>query len=301
MRGKKSNTAPVEGQDAHESRTRGEIASDVKAILEHSDVAVRPEAAALVRELVKIVGSARGGVTLLGFPYGELFAGLVQRLDLVAEAVSWAEHNGRIQNANLGYRKILELGPLLRTEILDLTPDTAARIDKLLVDYAIHTYNLRMPGITDTISSLADRLEIAEEKRGEFENYILDFAANAARETTGRATAAPRLKWERDRLPDETPAHFAARAYQAEAKAESLHRGLIGQEDKPLAVKLASWLRSHPMPEGIDIPTKPEWITRQAEAGKAKPAPSSRPRTGEQRVYDALASRRYRARHGSPV
>jgi hypothetical protein len=88
-------------------------------------------------------------------------------------------------------------------------------------------------------------------------------AAAGARETTGRAKAEPRLKWEKDALPDENPAAFAWRAYKAEAEAGTLHRGLVGREDKSLAVKLASWLRTHDMPEGIDIPTLPEWNTRQ--------------------------------------
>ena len=114
----------------------------------------------------------------------------------------------------------------------------------------------------------------------------------AASETTDRAIAALRLKWDTDREPDEDPAHFAARAYAAEMAAGTLHRGVIAQEDKPLAVKLASWLRSHPMPEDIDIPTLPEWNTRQIEAGKAKPTAASRPRTEGNRLYSALRRRR---------
>jgi hypothetical protein len=82
-------------------------------------------------------------------------------------------------------------------------------------------------------------------------------------EVTKAAPAAPRLKWGKDNAPDENPAAFAWRAYQAEAKAGALHMGVIRHEDKPLAVKLANWLRTHPMPEGVDIPTLPEWNTRQ--------------------------------------
>ena len=77
------------------------------------------------------------------------------------------------------------------------------------------------------------------------------------------AKAARRLLWERDRLPEENPAAFTWRAYQAEARAGTLHRGVIGQEDPPLRLKLKNWLRTHPMPEGVDIPTKPEWNTRR--------------------------------------
>jgi hypothetical protein len=122
-----------------------------------------------------------------------------------------------------------------------------------------------------------------------------------ARENTARAPAKPRrLKWDTDRRPDENPAAFAWRAYAAEAEAGTLHRGVIGKEDKPLAVKLASWLRTHDMPEGIDIPTKPEWNTRQIEAGKAKRAAAPPPRTEGQRLYDvAVKRRRARTRDAS--
>lgn len=126
-------------------------------------------------------------------------------------------------------------------------------------------------------------------------NYKTAKAGLTARENTGGATAQPRAKWDA-RTGDDlklSPAEFIAKHYAAEMAAGTLHRGVIAREDKPLAVKLASWLRSNPMPEGIDIPTKPEWITRQAEAGKAEPAP----RTEGQRIYDALRHRRYRALH----
>ena len=121
-------------------------------------------------------------------------------------------------------------------------------------------------------------------------------AADYARTMTGRAKDKPRLKWERDRLPDENPAAFAWRAYQAEAQAGTLHRGLIGQEDKPLAVKLASWLRSHPMPEDIDIPTKPEWISRRLPTLDADPA--SRETI---RLHETRKRRAERARRAAPV
>jgi tetratricopeptide (TPR) repeat protein len=123
-----------------------------------------------------------------------------------------------------------------------------------------------------------------------------DLAAHAGRSTTQRATAKPRAKWENRTGADAdlSPPEFTAKHYAAEMANGTLHRGVIAQEDKPLAVKLASWLRSKPMPEGIDIPTKPEWITRQAEAGKAKQASAVRPRTEGQRIYDALRNRRRR-------
>ncbi len=99
-------------------------------------------------------------------------------------------------------------------------------------------------------------------------------AARAAEETTQHAKPPPvtgptRLLWNKDNAPDENPAVFAWRAYATEAEARTLHLGVIRQEDEPLAVKLVSWLRSpanrEQVPEGFDIPTKPEWNTRQLE------------------------------------
>ncbi len=121
---------------------------------------------------------------------------------------------------------------------------------------------------------------------------LQDLAAKAPLRSLARTPAKPRLRWGTDNAPDENPAAFAWRAYQDEAKAGTLHRGIIGQEDKPLSVKLASWLRSHPMPEGIDIPTKPEWIARRLAEAKTAPRPV-RVWTEEGRLYQ---SARYRAK-----
>jgi hypothetical protein len=149
--------------------------------------------------------------------------------------------------------------------------------------------------VMDTAAAFAAAARTFSDR--ELKEYIergeLAAAVLRERETTSRATATPRLKWEADRLPDENPATFAWRAYAAEAKAGTLHRGLIGQEDKALAVKLSNWLRTHDMPEGIDIPTKPEWDTRQLASGKAKP--EAAPRTQGQRLYDVERGRRRRA------
>jgi hypothetical protein len=116
-------------------------------------------------------------------------------------------------------------------------------------------------GDKDTIQAAAELLSSIYPRKA-VESALADLAANAAREATARVRAAPRLKWTRDRLPDENPAAFAWRAYQAEAEAGTLHRGVIGQEDPLLRRDLNNWLRTHAMPEGIDIPTLPEWNTR---------------------------------------
>lgn len=96
------------------------------------------------------------------------------------------------------------------------------------------------------------------------------------------AKAAPRLQWPKDALPEEqdNPAAFAWRAYEPEAKAGMLHMGIIRKDDKrngtDLAVKLVSWLRSpanrEKLPEGFDIPTLPEWNTRQLSKIASDPA-----------------------------
>jgi hypothetical protein len=72
-----------------------------------------------------------------------------------------------------------------------------------------------------------------------------------------------RLKWERDRIKGEDPARFAARAYAPEIAAGVMHRGVIFAEDRPLHRNLNNWLRANKLPEGIDIPTKSEWLTRK--------------------------------------
>lgn len=133
-------------------------------------------------------------------------------------------------------------------------------------------YESKSPGYTgdvmgdETIAfeavAAARGLSVAELNEA-IDNYTAARSELTARENKTRATGAPRLKWDHDRLPDENPATFAWRAYAGEAKAGTLHRGVIAKEDKPLAVKLASWLRSHPMPESIDIPTQPEWNSRR--------------------------------------
>lgn len=134
---------------------------------------------------------------------------------------------------------------------------------------------------------------------------VLEAAAlKVVHETVAQVKVKSRPKWENRNGADAklTPPEFIAKHYADEMAAGTLHRGVIAQEDKPLAVKLASWLRSHLMPDGVDIPTKPEWVTRQIEAGKAKQAAAPRPRTEEQRIYDALQNRRRRARQArSPV
>lgn len=141
----------------------------------------------------------------------------------------------------------------------------------------------------------SDRLPALAKLIDEFERTNGEVAASQP------AKQSPRPKWPQDALPGENPAYFAWRAYAVEAAAGTLHLGVIRQENEALAVKLVSWLRSpanrKQVPEGFDIPTKPEWNTRQIEAGKAKPAPA--PRTEGQRLYDAVVKRR--ARESAPA
>lgn len=128
-------------------------------------------------------------------------------------------------------------------------------------------------------------------------------AADYARTMTARAPPPPRLKWQHDRRPDENPAAFAWRAYQAEAKAGTLHRGVIHAEDAQLHRRLNSWLRSHPMPEGIDIPTLPEWNTQQLARVEKPLRPSQRVvrHTEQGRLYEVARMRRRRREPSSSM
>lgn len=138
---------------------------------------------------------------------------------------------------------------------------------------------------------------------------LRETAAAKAETTHPAAPPPPRPQWPRDATPEESdnPAAFAWRAYAAEAKAGTLHRGIIAQDDKKngttLRDDLVSWLRSAKnqarVPEGFDIPTKPEWNTRQL--AKVDPATLRRepvkPQTIEAKLYDVAQKRRSRARH----
>jgi len=129
---------------------------------------------------------------------------------------------------------------------------------------------------------------------------VADLIATVQAEVAQRNKPS-RLIWGKDSKPDENPAVFAWRAYAAEAKAETLHLGVIRQEDEPLAIKLYSWLRSPAnqkfIPEGFDIPTKPEWITRQL-AKRDAPLTSSATyaATEEARLYSVAKRRAQRLR-----
>jgi hypothetical protein len=138
------------------------------------------------------------------------------------------------------------------------------------------------------IDLCAEALGIAKEQRPAFRNMIEAFLEEI------ESLAERRLKWDTDRQPGEGPAQFAWRAYAAEAAAGTLHRGIIHSEDEPLYWKLIVWLRWHPMPNGIDIPTKPEWNTRQIDVRRVKQGSTWRIklRTEEQRFDEVLKKRR---------
>jgi tetratricopeptide (TPR) repeat protein len=160
--------------------------------------------------------------------------------------------------------------------------------------FIVHTQNISYSFFMDT--SAASVLMAAAERFGlpkDVVKAIGSLAADAARENTERARVEARPKWETDRAPDDNPASFAARAYAAEMAAGTLHRGIIRRDDPELHRRLNSWLRSNAMPEGMDIPTLPEWNTREL-AKRREPPPSGRRtvRTQRGRLYDAA---RYRS------
>ena len=131
---------------------------------------------------------------------------------------------------------------------------------------------LPMADIIDAIDRLVAFVPDGAKRETYKAKLIADF--EDATGITVRKKGEARLKWEQDALPDENPAAFASRAYRAEAEAGTLHRGLIAQEDKPLSIKLANWLRTHKMPKGIDIPSKPEWTSRRLAEFGGSPRPT---------------------------
>ncbi len=89
----------------------------------------------------------------------------------------------------------------------------------------------------------------------------------AARHVRVKTVTTPqkRLIWANDRLEDEDPVAFTLRAYATEYAVGMLHRRLIGKEDPVLRGRLETWIRSNGLPPGVDIPTMPEWNTKQME------------------------------------
>lgn len=97
-------------------------------------------------------------------------------------------------------------------------------------------------------------------------------AAEAARETTTRATAGPRLKWDKDRQDGEEPPEFIKRAYAVELATGRLHKGVIRSEDSKLYDALFNWLRDPAHKLDFELPTKAEWNTRRIEERRDDPA-----------------------------
>jgi hypothetical protein len=133
--------------------------------------------------------------------------------------------------------------------------------------------------LSGTTMDEATAFELVAAKRGlsvaqldeAIDNYKAAKAEVGARKTTRRAMAKPRpkakprAKWEARKGVDLklSPPKFIAKHYSVEMASGTLHRGVIRNEDPALHVKLRNWLRTHDMPEGVDIPTLPEWNTRR--------------------------------------
>jgi hypothetical protein len=159
-----------------------------------------------------------------------------------------------------------------------------------LSEEGVLDYNKQTMSDATDLNAVAAELKIPREIA---KRYLEQAAAEISeRENMDRAPAALRPIWETDRKPDEDPARFAARAYAAEMAAGTLHRGTIRREDPELHRRLNSWLRSHDMPEGVDIPTLPEWNTRQLAQGVSAPT-----RSAEVRRYERDVKRSARGRY----
>jgi hypothetical protein len=157
--------------------------------------------------------------------------------------------------------------------------DNDENIEELLNEFYART----MEKHEQDIERLALSFGLTNKARAQFVATVKEALATA-REASSRSWAAnSRLKWQRDRKPDETPADFAARARYE-------HRGQIYSEDRDLHRRLNSWLRSYDWPEGVRyVPTKSEWNDRQVAKGSALPVVSD-----EVREY-------HRASHTSPA
>lgn len=192
-----------------------------------------------------------------------------------------AKHlGGNDQNNGLENQEISPLGESNSSHYTGEVPSSEAAV----------TPQLPMGETANTETDLIALVrKLPNDKRAAAADFLTSLLDETARETMGRATAKPRLKWGKDNAPGENPAAFAWRAYQAEAKAGTLHRGLIGQEDSLLRRDLNNWLRTHAKPEGFDIPTKPEWNTRQLQAKAERPLRETRTEEGRLR-----AAQRYR-------
>jgi hypothetical protein len=90
---------------------------------------------------------------------------------------------------------------------------------------------------------------------------------NSALETLPELPAQPPKLWLKHREMGETPPEFIARVYE-DYIGKGLTRAFFLQpgQDKPLYNALAKWLRSNPMPENFDLPTRVEANTRRLEA-----------------------------------
>jgi tetratricopeptide (TPR) repeat protein len=175
------------------------------------------------------------------------FADAVSEFNL---ALDLAEHAGQAEAAYFIARGLADCSQQLLNE---------------LAESNVQDYNRGLMDAAEAIEAAAVLLSrvFPAERVGK---ALEDLAAGGERAGTDvSATGEPRPKWEIDRLPGENPAKFAWRAYAAEAEAGTLHRGVISTEDPALHRKLKNWLRTHDMPEGIDIPTLPEWNDRQVE------------------------------------
>ena len=274
-----------------------------------ADIRLSAEAAKLADDLVKVLES-ESQIGILPHTLRQVSAMFASGLDHLLVGIGAAEKRGETGLAVNLYESIFDIGLLDFLNKFGFKDTAYNSIMAAVIFHAEHTYALSMPTLYKHIMAVADLLGVPDDKQDRFFTHVLSFAEltpeilkAAGSELADRrglsveqkqaARAAPRLKWGKDNAPDENPAAFAWRAYQAEAEAGTLHRGVIAQEDKPLSVKLANWLRTHPMPEGIDIPTLPEWNTRQL--AKLNGAPRAM-RTEEGRLHEAARYRAARSR-----
>lgn len=81
----------------------------------------------------------------------------------------------------------------------------------------------------------------------------------------GSEISLPRSQFDK-RPPDQahlTPVDWVKLCYAAEIASGDLHWGVIRRSDPRLYKELRKWVRKHPLPPDLPIPTLPEWNTKQ--------------------------------------
>lgn len=241
-------------------------------------------------------------------------AGRSDRSEVLQKALALAKEAEARLNWSIG--KACDIEALVR--VFDRTPlaivpgkayyitvPAQARDASIVVEINKEEYKLPMDQAV-IIQAAADLLKSLP--RTSNIERALKYLEAAQRETTERVavelrpavaeeTARTRLKWGKDRTPDEDPAHFAARAYAAEIGSGTFDKSLIRRNDRTLYQRLfrdKAWGELAAIGK-TEVPTKPQRNTERLREVLARGEPLSRSK--DMSLYDAG---RYRLAHAKP-